>query len=1009
MAQPFPDLYFHSITEKDGLSSNLVNSVTQDANGIIWIATQNGLNRYDGIRIKKIFSNPADSNSLPVNNIQVFTDPSKTLWINGSSSFVSKYNINSGKFITAKKIFQPRFFFENNSTFITSDSGLYKWQPDNKVIKLNISLDTVNYFGLQRYYYEGIVVDNKGNYWAANFNRLYHIDKVTKNIITRFTIPDNVDINNVFFDKKNRCWVSANKGVYLFDAGNGKFHLFNKSLQTHAFNKITRWKFKEHNYIVICGDIGIGLLVIDEETLQYRFYNNELSSAENPEGAWLTDAFVDSDNNLWLATNEGVKMVSAAQMLFRQIPIVAADGKNKSRTSNGFEVYNLAETNEGYWLTKRYGGGIFYYDKTWRLKNHWYRLVAPQKDRYNTTSNTIDGFDFRQRSNTMYITTESGLVIMDVQSHSIKIIYPDNDSLSPRLRTIVPENDTTWWIRSFRKGIYLFNPANNTFKKCYSITDSAQNILNVNYLLLTKHNRLFATTFFGVYAYNKNLDRFTKINTVKFPNEQMLGMAVDKNGVIWVGTGNGLTGWNPDENKMVNTFTEYPDAGLVGRVCVDKYNNIWFNCQQGYWCWMQDKQQMIKFGYSMKLPENRTEGGFAVTSDGKVYGGGRDAVVEFDPDLIRNYRLPSRAVITDITVNGNNILPSFNKEGNKDIHLKPQHRNISILFSVTDYSAPGNYELFYRILPGNDNWAKAENGQVLFDNLDHGSYAIEVKGKSNLTGQYSKSDLLNVTIEPYWYQTNLFKALLAMIIASLGLFIYRFRIRQIRKKAKLKSDYENKMIHLEMQNLRSQMNPHFIFNSLNSINSFIVENKTHLASDYLTKFSRLIRLILDNSKNESVSLEKELETLRLYFLMESVRFDNRFDYSIYVEPGIDTQLVKVPPMIIQPYAENAIWHGLLHKAEKGKVEVNIKRPANRNSSFTQSESLVIEITDDGVGRSRAAALKSKNSTSNKSYGMQITAQRVKQLNKQNNIDIIDLKDENGNALGTKIIIFVFLD
>jgi ligand-binding sensor domain-containing protein len=994
MAQPFPNLYFHSITEKDGLSSNLVNNITQDDDGIIWIGTQNGLNRYDGLRIKKIFSTPADSNGLPENYVLAFADSSKTLWINGFT-FVSKFNINTGKFITAKKIFQPEFFFEKNNTLITSENGLYEWQPDNQLKKIDITAEPVNYFGKQRSFYGGIVKDNFENYWAANYNRLYRINIVNKKIIDGFTTPGIAAVKNIFFDTKNRCWVTTNKGIYLFNTSNGTFQLFNKKLEDYFFYNITRWKFNERNYIVICGSIGVGIVLIDEETLQYRYYNDELRSAENPDGLWLSHAFVDRDNNLWLSTNEGVKMVAAAQMLFRQIPIMVNNYKGKN-IIKGYEVYNLVETKDAFWLTKRYNGGIFQYDKTWQLKNFWPQLLPPEKDRYRSTSNTKDGFDFRQRGNTMYITAESGLVLMDTKSHNTKIIYPGNDTMQSQLRTIVVENDTTWWIRSFRNGVYVFNPATNVFKKYYSITDSTQKVLNVNYILLTKSNQLFATTFFGLYHFNKSLNRFTKINTAQFNNKQMMGMAEDKNGVIWIGTGTGLMGWNPVENKIVKSFVEYSDAGLVARVCVDKYNNIWFNCHQGYWCWMQDKQQMIKFGYNMKLPENRTEGGFAVTSDGKVYGGGRDAVVQFDPDLLRTYNTTAKAVITDIATDGNNIFSTSDKE--KKISLKPKQRSISVSFSVTDYSAPGNYDLFYRILPGNDNWIKTENGQVLFNNLEHGRYKIEVKGKSNLTGQFSNPDLLSVTIKPYWYQTNLFKVMLTLTLAGLGIFLYRLRIRQIQKEIKLKSDYENKMLHLEMQNLRSQMNPHFIFNSLNSINSFIVENKTHLASDYLTKFSRLIRLILDNSKNESISLEKELEALRLYLLMESIRFDKKFEYAVHTGTGIDEQLLKVPPMIIQPYAENAIWHGLLQKEEKGKVDVSIKK---------QGGVLLIIIEDNGIGRSKAAALKTKNSTSTKSYGMQITAQRIKQLNSKNKVETFDMKDAAGNALGTKVVVTIY--
>jgi tetratricopeptide (TPR) repeat protein/anti-sigma regulatory factor (Ser/Thr protein kinase) len=238
-----------------------------------------------------------------------------------------------------------------------------------------------------------------------------------------------------------------------------------------------------------------------------------------------------------------------------------------------------------------------------------------------------------------------------------------------------------------------------------------------------------------------------------------------------------------------------------------------------------------------------------------------------------------------------------------------------------------------------------------------------------------------------------------VLIITTGCILYIARTYRMRKAVKLKADYERRMIGLEMQNLRSQMNPHFIFNSLNGINSYIVQNKTHLASDYLTKFSRLIRLILENSKNETITLKRELETLRLYLLMESLRFEKKFDFFIQMNEGVDAQLITLPTMIIQPYVENAIWHGLLHKQDKGNVSIYISKVENV---------LGIVIEDNGVGRQKATEMKSKNSTSNKSYGMQITSQRITHLNKENSTEIVDLKDEQGNALGTKVILSIHL-
>jgi LytS/YehU family sensor histidine kinase len=212
-----------------------------------------------------------------------------------------------------------------------------------------------------------------------------------------------------------------------------------------------------------------------------------------------------------------------------------------------------------------------------------------------------------------------------------------------------------------------------------------------------------------------------------------------------------------------------------------------------------------------------------------------------------------------------------------------------------------------------------------------------------------------------------------------------------------KSEFQQKTSELEMQALRAQMNPHFIFNSLNSINRFILQNNKLQASEYLTKFSRLVRLILQNSQAPLIPLESELEALQLYLELETLRFDHHFDYTIHVDEDVDSSTRKVPPLIIQPYAENAIWHGLMHKEEKGHLDIEIAELENV---------LLCKIKDDGVGRKKAAELKSKSASTHKSMGMRITADRMALLKQKKTTDsyitINDLTLPDGNPGGTEV-------
>ena len=221
--------------------------------------------------------------------------------------------------------------------------------------------------------------------------------------------------------------------------------------------------------------------------------------------------------------------------------------------------------------------------------------------------------------------------------------------------------------------------------------------------------------------------------------------------------------------------------------------------------------------------------------------------------------------------------------------------------------------------------------------------------------------------------------------------------KELAENEQKQSALQKKAAELEMQALRSQMNPHFIFNCLSSINSFILKNKTEDASRYLTKFSRLIRMVLNNSQQSYISLDDELETLQLYLDMEKLRFKNSFEYVLNLSGNIEVQAIFIPPLLIQPFAENAIWHGLMHKQEKGLLMLDFS---------IEDRLLNCVITDNGIGREGAALVKSKSSEKQKSMGLKITTERLNLLNNDGGCEasftIKDLKDESGNASGTRV-------
>ena len=232
-------------------------------------------------------------------------------------------------------------------------------------------------------------------------------------------------------------------------------------------------------------------------------------------------------------------------------------------------------------------------------------------------------------------------------------------------------------------------------------------------------------------------------------------------------------------------------------------------------------------------------------------------------------------------------------------------------------------------------------------------------------------------------------------------FLYEKKLerQKVLIEDSLTEKYEREIAETQMTALRAQMNPHFLFNALNSIKLYVVSNDSKTAARYLTKFSKLIRSILSNSKSKMVPVAAEVEALELYIQMEQFRFNFKFDYTIEIDDDVDKDFTEIPPMLMQPYVENAIWHGLMYKTDdKGMLRVCIRHRSGR---------LEFIIEDNGIGRTKSVELKSKITSGHKSVGMQITADRLAMNNRlygiEGKLEIIDKKYPDGSAAGTKII------
>ncbi|HAW53183.1 MAG TPA: hypothetical protein DCX54_12795, partial [Flavobacteriales bacterium] len=297
-------------------------------------------------------------------------------------------------------------------------------------------------------------------------------------------------------------------------------------------------------------------------------------------------------------------------------------------------------------------------------------------------------------------------------------------------------------------------------------------------------------------------------------------------------------------------------------------------------------------------------------------------------------------------------------------------------------------------------WIYTSNNKAVYQALSPGTYTLNVYAQSK-QGSWSElpANLTIIISEPFW-KTRSFIALISVGLVFLVLLIVLI-LEQLKRRNRMREqEFKKQVLQSELQALRAQMNPHFTFNTLSSIQNYISRNDADNASKYLSKFAKLMRTIMENASQTHVPLEDELSALALYLELESLRLREKFKYEIHVDPGIDQQYVSIPSMLIQPYVENAIWHGITNKEGKGHVKIEVVQ----NGSF-----LKCIVEDDGIGR-KAAMKISERKRKHISQGMSITRDRLELMNSLNksklNVDITDKVDENNQAIGTRVEIFI---
>lgn len=1003
-----PTYRFMNFSEKDGLSDKFIYSISQDKKGKIWIGTQSGLYYFNGLIFKNLKSDQDIAGHQISNILQVtYVDDWGEIWLSS---------------INALQILNPETKKFRNFNYN---------QPNiNQIVSSNISNFCEAGNGK-------ILIGTLKNFW-------FLLDKKTGKSKQFIPKSHNLSENSkaivkIINTRNSWFYAISNDGIFKFNLKGDLLPIFNLENRKPSKNNFEDAYFdaKTNTIILACGTDGIGKLDLKTEKITYQeirdaktdnadarhfvnlvskksdneiwfssgnlgIYNTATKKFQKFETQFQNDfsykisnisrLFKDQEQNLWLTSYSGLALLSWQNTQVKNIPLFNQFAKYT------VEPYGIVKVGKEILIANNTSNGLLWLNE----KNEINLIEIPS---IKGKVRTLNGIQYitKTKKNEVFGTSAQQLFQIDVTQKKLIPIPIKTNGILGRIEN---DNFGNLYISSADNGIYIYNLLTKTLQQYQlweidkTIKPNTQNTISPR-LKDKKGNIWFGKTE-GVYQYNPTTQKFLHLATQKAENSsakitQSNFFAEDLEGNIWISTiDNGIFKLDKNYKKLQNFNKQ--NSGLPSDFCgnlfLDKRGFLWVGTLSGLAKFDPKKNKTISV-ISMQngLKESNTAVPVNFAEDGKVYINHYGELSVLDLNQYRENKKIPKTFINSIKILDQEIPVT------KEIKLN-YHQNFITIEWFSDVLNNYNQNTFAYQLEGFDkDFIESKNNTISYSNLENGTYTFWVKTANN-DGIWGKPTKISLKISPPFWKSWWFYAILCTLIFGGIYFFNRYKINQIKERAKLKTQFNKDIAALEMKALRAQMNPHFIFNSLNSIQNYILKNDADKASQYLTKFSRLIRLILDHSNQNFITLSSEIQLLKLYIEMEDMRFEHHFESEIFVDENLDTETTLIPSMLIQPSVENAIWHGLLHKEDKGILKLNFKK--------TAENLLEVTIQDNGIGRKKADELRSKNSLKKKSYGTQITKNRIETLNKTSiestYFEIIDLYNEKQEAEGTKIII-----
>ena len=941
---------FETFTEKDGLINSYIRKIRQDEKKRLWIATDNGITVYNGLTFRNYY--PLGKGKPVIVYDLAFGKQGK-VWLATASGLMlfekGKFTNVSSKVGIPEGTVNSLLIDRKNRLWIATGEGLYR-------MSLASSKQRAKHLRQESPYMNNAVnvvkEDSDGAIWIGTYGdgayryKYGHYSRIDfhHELYTR-TVLD------IYCDQKTVWFGTLNHGVVSYDKATRKFGKLTE--KEGLSNDHVRSILKDNAGTMWFGTSGAGISNYVGKLFTVYDESTGLS------GSFIYSVFRDDHRRLWVGTSR------------RGVTLMTPSGFQRFDASNGFadvKVKCIAEDANGWLYFGTDGNGVFLYN------GESFRQLTRLGQQY------VRGIQRDATGNIWIATAGSGIARLE----------PDN-SFDPKVE------------------VYLMGRG---------LLSNRLTCLHID-----KRNRIwYGTENSGVgYVENNRASRAFIRTKEGLISDAVRSLAEDQNGCLWIGTaGSGIARINlySGNRKPVNYgYASGLTSSNIYLLAIDKRNNLITGTEKGL-----DYIKLDRRRHPVSIRHYGKGEGFtgietcqnAVFNDvdGTIWFGTINGLAHYNPANARRNTHEPITSITDVRLFYESLSKTPYAEAIgawkevKELRLPYDQNHLTFDFFAINLNNPEGVRYKWKLDGFEENWSPATaEHSIVYSNIPPGNYTFLVKA-SNEDGTWNKEpQRVKISISaPYWQQTW-FRLLIILTAAGIIVFLFRWRINRVRAKAnelQERLQLEKEVVELEQKALRLQMNPHFIFNALNSIQSQIGNGNEQEARYYLAKFSRLMRQILDNSRNSIITLEQEVETLENYLLIEQYCNGNRFDYTISVEESLEPDFVKLPPMLLQPFVENAIKHGFRFPPESNKR-------GHITIQFRDCDPyLECEVMDNGIGRERSDELNSQSKeTYHVSTALIVTRERLELYQSDgppSSLELFDLKDEAGNPAGTKVVI-----